>query len=68
MALSENETPQNFCRLLITKYSVIQAANLDLYQGALSLTHVGDSQTGDFLIHDGKHMEACDGGSDWSSI
>ena len=39
-----------------------------LYQGALSLTHAEDSQAGDFLIHRGKHMEACDGGSDWGSI
>ena len=35
-----------------------------LYQGALRLTHAGDSQADDFLIHHGKHMEACDGGSD----
>jgi hypothetical protein len=42
--------------------------NALLYQGALRLTHVGDSQAGDFMIHQSKQMEACDGGSDWGSI
>ena len=38
------------------------------YQGALRLTHVGDSQAGENLIRRCKHKEACDGGSDWGSI
>lgn len=38
------------------------------YQGALSLTHAGDSQADENLIRRCRHMEACDGGSDWGSI
>ena len=38
------------------------------YQGALRLTHAGDSQADENLIRRCEHMEACDGGSDWGSI
>ena len=39
-----------------------------LYQGAMSLTHVGDSQAAENLIRGCRHVEAWDGGSDWGSI
>jgi glucose-1-phosphate thymidylyltransferase len=38
------------------------------YQWALKVTHVRDSQAVNFLIHHGRHMEACDGDSDRGSI
>ena len=41
---------------------------VDLYQGAMSLTHVGDSQAAENLIRGCRHVEAWDGGSDWGSI
>jgi hypothetical protein len=41
---------------------------MHLYQRALRLTHVGDSQAAENLIRHCMHMEACDGGSDWRSI
>lgn len=41
---------------------------IDSYQCALRLTYTGDSQTDENLIRRCKHMEACDGGSDWGSI
>lgn len=40
----------------------------ELYQGALRLTHAGDSQADENLIRRCRHVEACDGGSDWGSI
>ncbi|AHE55035.1 hypothetical protein NX02_16785 [Sphingomonas sanxanigenens DSM 19645 = NX02] len=41
---------------------------IPLYQVPVMLTHAGDSRRGNFLIHQSKHAEACDGGSDWGSI
>ena len=38
------------------------------YQRAVKLTHVGDSQTPDFLIHHSEQEEARDGDSGWGSI
>ncbi len=46
----------------------VQPWRRELYQSALRLTHAGDSQGDINVIRRCRHMEACDGGSDWGSI
>ena len=47
--------------------AVVQTCIVHLYQGALRLTHARDSQPAEIVIRCGRHMEACNGGSDWGS-
>ena len=62
------------CELLFTKgaadldqWIAPQANDGGLYQVPKRLTHVGDSQAADFLIHHLRLKETCDGGCDWGS-
>jgi hypothetical protein len=45
--------------------SIKRTEDFKLYQDALSQTHMGDSQGGDFLIQCCKLKEVCDGVGDW---